>query len=192
MKKIVVILALCASVLVAGTGREAQAETVNAGAIGGAFTLTDQNGKTVSDADFRGKYMMVFFGFTSCESICPTTMLVMTQTLQQLKKDAAKIAPVFITVDPETDTPKQIKEYLKRFHSSFVGLTGKPAQIEDVEKAYKVYAKKAEGKNAGGKVDHSGYVYLMDKDGKFLAVFTAEAGAEVMASKIKDAMVQNH
>jgi protein SCO1/2 len=141
--------------------------------IGGGFTLTDQNGKQVSDSQFRGKYMLVFFGFTSCPSICPVGLATITQVMEKLGDNSSKIQPVFITVDPETDTPEQMKQFLTNFHSAIVGLTGTQEQITAVGSAYKVYASKSKDKNmpAGYNVDHSGFIYLMDKNGKYIEHF---------------------
>jgi protein SCO1 len=158
--------------------------------IGGAFTLTDQNGKQVSDSQFRGKHMLVFFGFTSCPSICPVGLATLTQVMEQLGDDASKLQPVFITVDPETDTPKRMKEFLTNFHPSIVGLTGTLEQIKAVESDYKVYAAKSEDKNMPGgyNVDHSGFVYLMGKDGKYLEHFTYDAEPKKLVNDIKEAI----
>ena len=158
--------------------------------IGGGFTLTDQNGNQVSDSQFRGKYMLVFFGFTSCPSICPVGMATLTQVMEQLGDDASKVQPVFITVDPETDTPARMKEFLANFHPSIVGLTGTPEQIKAVESAYKVYAAKSKDKNMPGgyNVDHSGFIYLMDKNGEYLRHCAYDETSAKLTSDIKEAI----
>lgn len=159
-------------------------------AIGGSFTLTDQNGNRVSDTQFRGKYMLVFFGFTSCPSICPVGMATLTQAMEQLGDNASKLQPIFITVDPETDTPAQMKKYLANFHPSIIGLTGTLEEIEAAQSAYKVYASKLADKDMTGgyNVDHSGYVYLMGKDGKYLQHFTYDAEPKKLVKDIREAM----
>ncbi len=155
--------------------------------IGGDFTLTDQNGKQVSNKDFSGKYMLVFFGFTNCPMICPTELLTMTEGLKLLGQDAKKMAPIFITVDPERDTPERMKEYLKNYHPAIVGLSGKKEDIEKVEKAYKVFASKVPNKEdkQNYNVDHSAYTYLMGPDGKFITHFNSNGAADKLAEGIK-------
>lgn len=160
--------------------------------IGGKFTLTDQDGHQVSDSEFRGKYMLVFFGFTSCPSICPVGMATLTQVMEKLEKDgdADKIQPIFITVDPETDTPKKMKEYLANFHSSIIGLTGTQAQLDAVQKEYKVYASKVKDKSmpSGYNVDHTGFIYLMDKNGEYLRHCAYNETPAKLASDIEEAL----
>lgn len=160
----------------------ARAET----SVGGSFTLTDQNGKQISDSDFRGKFMMVFFGFTNCPDLCPTTALIMSQTMEQLKDDAKNVVPIFISIDPERDTPDVLKTWLANFNPAFVGLTGTKEQLDKLQANYKTYSLKVDDKNApdGHSFDHSGYIYLMDKAGKFLIVFTADSSPQTIASKI--------
>jgi len=156
--------------------------------MGGPFTLTDQNRKQVSDSDFRGKLMMVFFGFTNCPDLCPTTLLIMSQTMEQLKEDSAKVVPIFVTIDPERDTPAAMKTFLGSFNPAIVGLTGTQAQIDKMQADYKTYSLKVDAKDAPGghTFDHSGYIYLMDKQGKFLIVFTADSSPQTIAAKIRE------
>ncbi len=158
--------------------------------IGGGFTLTDQNGKPRSDAEFRGKYMLVFFGFTNCPSICPPGMMNMTQAMESLGEANKNIVPIFITVDPERDTPERMKEFLSNFYPSFIGLTGKPEDAKAVESAYKVYSSKVEAKDQpdGYMMDHSGFIYLMDRNGKYLTHFTYDAEPKKLVSGIKEAI----
>lgn len=158
--------------------------------IGGSFTLTDQNGKQVSDSQFRGKYMLVFFGFTSCPSICPVGMATITQAMEKLGDNANKVQPIFITVDPETDTPARMKEFLANFYPSVIGLTGTPEQIKAVESAYKVYAAKSVNKDMPGgyNVDHSGFIYMMDKNGEYLQHCSYDEKPEKLASDINEAI----
>jgi len=144
--------------------------------VGGPFALTDQNGKRVTDQDFRGKYMLIFFGFTYCPDVCPSELQVMTAALDQLGPAGDKIQPVFITIDPERDTPDAMKLYVANFHPRMVGLTGSPDDIAAVAKAYRVYyakAKASEGAAPGDYLmDHSTILYLMGPDGRFVKHFT--------------------
>lgn len=154
-------------------------------AIGGPFTLTDQHGKTVSSTDFKGKFMLIYFGFTNCPNICPVDMANLSGAMKLLTPEQqAEIQPIFITVDPERDTAAELTSFLANFYSGFEGLTGEKATIDKVVAEYRVYAKKVTDKTStdGYTVDHSGYSYLMGKDGQFLTIFhhgdTPEAIAE--------------
>ena len=142
--------------------------------VGGPFTLTDHNGRRVTDADFRGKYMLIMFGFTYCPDICPSGLQVMSAALDQLGAKADKIVPVFISVDPERDTPEQLAQYVQSFHPRLVGLTGTAEEIAAAAKAYRVYYKKvADAKStAGFTYDHSALIYLMGPDGAYVTHFT--------------------
>lgn len=145
-------------------------------AVGGPFTLTGQNGARVSSSDFRGRYMLVYFGYSMCPDICPTTLAVMADALGKIDPAGKKIVPVFITIDPERDTPKVLDTYMKAFGDQFVGLTGTPDQIAAVEKEYKVYARKEpldpkKGLAGGYGMDHSSVIYLMGPDGKLVSFY---------------------
>jgi protein SCO1/2 len=142
--------------------------------IGGPFTLVDGQGRAVTDADFRGRYMLIYFGYTFCPDVCPTSLSLMMAALDKLPPaERAKVVPIFITVDPVRDTPQVVSDYVKAFSPDLVGLSGGEAQIAAAEKAYKVYAAKAQGADAAGyTVDHSSILYLMGPDGRFLAHFT--------------------
>ena len=140
------------------------AQEMGAAAIGGPFKLTDQNGKPRSDADFRGQYTLVFFGYTNCPDVCPTTLQTLTDAMAVLGPKADKVTPVFITVDPERDTAKALKDYAANFTPRLVMLTGSPADIAAVAKEYRVYyAKAGEGPNYA--MDHTAGIYLMGPDG---------------------------
>ena len=160
-------------------------EAVGPTNIGGPFTLTDQNGARRSDAEFRGKYMLIFFGYTFCPDVCPTTLSVMGAALDQLGKNADRIVPIFITVDPARDKPEVLKAYLSAFGPNFVGLTGSEEEIQAVAKSYRVYiqAHKEQGENYA--VDHSGIVYLMDKKGGFLANYSLDTPPDRMAMDLQ-------
>ncbi|EKX37764.1 hypothetical protein GUITHDRAFT_116071 [Guillardia theta CCMP2712] len=156
--------------------------------IGGPFVLLDQNGKTRSDMDFRGKHMFMYFGFTYCPDICPNEMMRMKQILSLLDKMhvSDKIVPIFITIDPERDGPLQLKEYLSDWDSRIVGLTGTPDQIKDVCQKYRVYHSKSTlGNNPGDYlIDHSILFYMLDPQGNFVDYFGKSLSIEEIAMKI--------
>jgi cytochrome oxidase Cu insertion factor (SCO1/SenC/PrrC family) len=154
--------------------------------VGGPFTLTDQTGKRVTDQDFRGKFMLVYFGFTYCPDVCPTALQVMAAALDKLGPQADRITPVLITVDPEHDTPAQLAMYVKSFHPRLVGLTGSPQEIDAAAKAYRVYLKKVSDpkSTAGYTMDHSSIIYVMGPDGKYRAHFTHATSPEAMAERL--------
>jgi len=158
--------------------------------IGGSFSLVDQNGRTVSDKDYRGKLQLVYFGFTSCPDICPTALQTVAIALDELGAAASEVAPILITVDPERDTPAAMKEYVQAFHERLIGLTGTPEQIAAVAKAYRVYFQKVKLANSSldYSVDHSGFLYLMNRDGKYLAHFRHNATPEEIAKRVKSAL----
>jgi protein SCO1/2 len=131
--------------------------------VGGPFRLIGQNGKSVSDTDFRGRYMLIYFGYSFCPDVCPTTLGVMAQALDKLGNKASRVAPIFITIDPERDTPKVLADYMKAFGPAFVGLTGSAAQIQDAEKKYRVYAAKKPLPGGSYGMDHSSVLYLMGR-----------------------------
>ncbi len=153
--------------------------------LGGAFALTDQDGMRRTDADFRVKYMLVFFGYTFCPDVCPTTLAVQAEALKILGGQATRIVPVFITVDPKRDTPEVLKSYLAAFGPDFIGLSGDEAEITQVTKAYRVFyqAHAEEGDNYT--VDHSGVVYLMSPEGKFVANYSLDTSPDMMAADLR-------
>lgn len=155
--------------------------------IGGPFTLVDQTGKTVTDAEYAGRYKLIFFGFTHCPDICPAELQVMAQALDQLGDKADKVVPIFITLDPERDTPTVMADYVKNFSPRLVGLTGTPDQVAAAAKAYKIIYTKVEDPDSanGYTVDHSALAYLMGPDGGYVDHFNYGTGAEDMAEKLK-------
>lgn len=156
------------------------------GRVGGAFTLVNQDGKTVTDKDFADKFLLITFGFTYCPDVCPTKLQEMSLTLDALGADAKWVQPVFISIDPLRDTPKQLKSYVELYHNHIQGLTGTPEQVAAVAKTFKVYYKRGEDVGDGNyMMDHSTQIYLADKDGKALEVFVEGADAETMAQSIK-------
>jgi len=154
-------------------------------AVGGPFHLEDQNGKPVSDADMKGRPFLVFFGFTHCPDICPTTLFEISEVMRKLGKDADRTGVLFITVDPERDTPAALKDYLSSFDPHLRGLTGDPAAVNAAIKAYRVYAKKIPLENGDYTMDHTAVVYLMDKDGHFVAPFNLKQTPEAAAEQLR-------
>lgn len=154
--------------------------------IGGPFTLTDQTGKRVTDKDYRGKFMLIYFGFTFCPDVCPTALQVMSAALDKLGPKADRFVPILITVDPERDTPAQLALYVPSFHPRMVGLTGSAAEIEAVTKAYRVYARKVEDpkSTAGYTMDHSSIIYVMGPDGEYRTHFTHTTNVDAMADRL--------
>jgi cytochrome oxidase Cu insertion factor (SCO1/SenC/PrrC family) len=153
---------------VPGLGRTVTSGKVE---VGGPYTLTDQNGKAVSSADFHGKYQLIYFGYSFCPDVCPTTLGVISQALDKMGVDQNRIVPVFITIDPDRDTPGVLKNYMAAFGPRFVGLTGSQAQITAVEKEYRVYAKKQPLAAGGYGMDHSSVIYLMGADGRLVTFY---------------------
>ena len=154
-------------------------------AVGGPFHLEDQNGKPFSDQDLKGRPFLVFFGFTHCPDVCPTTLFELSQVFKDLGKDADRTGALFITVDPERDTPATLKDYLSNFDPHLRGLTGDPATVATVLKEYRVYAKKVPLKDGDYTMDHTAIVYLMDKDGHFVAPFNLKQTPEAAADQLR-------
>ncbi len=154
-------------------------------AVGGPFHLEDQNGKPVSVQDMKGPPFLVFFGFTRCPDICPTTLFEMSQVMKALGPDADRVGALFITVDPERDTPGVLKDYLSNFDPHLRALTGDQAAIDAAIKEYRVYAKKVPLDNGDYTMDHTAVVYLMDKDGHFVAPFNLSRTPEAEAADLR-------
>ena len=154
--------------------------------VGGPFALIDHNGQRRTDTDFRGKLMLIYFGFTFCSDVCPTDLLAVAGTMDQLGPASEALQPLFITVDPEKDRPEQLKEYVKLFHPSLIGLTGDASQIRKLTSAYKVYyAKTQPSRPFDPGIDHAGYVYLMGRDGEYLGFFPPGTSVDRMADAIR-------
>ncbi len=154
--------------------------------IGGSFTLTDQNGVVRHDTDFRGELMLVYFGYTYCPDACPTALQTMTNALDALGDKSKEVQPIFITVDPERDTVAQMKLYASNFHPRLLALTGTVEQTTAAARAYRVYFQKV--KQSGQDdylVDHSSFIFLMGRDGRYLAHFGPDVTADAMAAAIK-------
>jgi len=181
---------LCGLVLVFGaiihiSGRSPSAIGPAIAAVGGPFHLEDQNGQPVSDEDMKGRPFLVFFGFAHCPDVCPTTLFEMSEVMRHLGKDADRIGALFITVDPERDTPAALKDYLSSFDPHLRGLTGDPAAVNAAIKAYRVYAKKIPLEGGDYTMDHTAVVYLMDKDGRFVAPFNLKRTPEAAAAELR-------
>ncbi len=153
--------------------------------IGGPFSLIDPEGKRVTDRDFRGKLMLVFFGYTHCPDVCPTELQNMAEVMDKLGADANQVAPIFVSLDPSRDTPAVLADYLRNFGTRIAGLTGSPDEVASAAKAYRVYFRKAGGGSDDYTVDHSAFVYLMDREGKYITHFMFNAPADAIVSEIK-------
>ncbi|MFH5924728.1 SCO family protein [Roseomonas xinghualingensis] len=154
--------------------------------LGGPFTLVDQNGRTVTQDDLRGKLSLVFFGFTFCPDVCPTELQAMGQVMDMLGPQAEQVRPIFITVDPERDTPAKMKEYVGLFHPSITGLTGTKEQVAAAARAWRVYYNKVTPPGASDYLmDHSSYTYLMGRDGSLRSLFRPGVSPEEMVAAIR-------
>ncbi|KQU52991.1 electron transporter [Sphingomonas sp. Leaf339] len=157
--------------------------------IGGPFALVDQNGKPTTDRSFAGQYRVMYFGYTFCPDVCPTDVQTIAQAMKLLEKRdpalAARVVPIFVTVDPARDTPAVLKQFVSAFHPRLVGLTGDQAAIDAIKKAYGVYSAKGDASAGGGYlVNHSRQAYLMDPANRPLALLPQEQGAEAVAAEI--------
>ena len=190
---VILVLALGSLIGVGAVMQRTGTEVTSTGqaAIGGPFRLTDQNGQRVAAKDFQGQWMLVYFGYTYCPDICPTTLATMTAALDELPPDLAEqVVPVFITVDPERDTVEQLEEYAPLFSDRLVALTGTDAEVKAAARAYKVYFSKAPGSGTGEDyaVDHSGFVYFMGPNGTYQTHFSHDTPADEMASRMRELM----
>jgi protein SCO1/2 len=159
--------------------------------IGGPFELVDQHGKPVSDKTFRGRYMLIYFGYGYCPDVCPTELANMAAALDVLGSKAKDVQPIFITVDPERDTPEFLADYVVNFHPRLIGLTGTPEQVKAAAKAYKVYYAKAKKPGeADYLMDHTSFVYLMGPEGRFLSLFRGQTDPATMAETIARFMTE--
>jgi protein SCO1/2 len=155
------------------------------GKVGGPFTLIDQTGRTRSDSEFRGKLMVVYFGYTYCPDVCPADLMAITQALDVLGSAAKGIQPVFITVDPERDA-KVLTDYVAAFHPSLVGLTGSPEEIRKVANSYKAFYVKVPTERSGEySIDHAGVIYLMGRNGEFLGFMPPQTGPDRLTEVLR-------
>ena len=178
-------LFLCFGAVLVVSSRMSTPVAQQIAAVGGPFKLIDQNGKAVSDQDLKGHPFLVFFGFTHCPDVCPTTLFDVSEMLRALGPDADRTRALFITVDPERDTPAVMKDYLSSFDPHLAGLTGDPAAIATVAKAYRVYYKKVPLDGGEYTMDHTAIVYLMDKEGRFVSPFSLKRGTEAAAADLR-------
>jgi len=167
-----------------GQGRTVMASLTPS--VGGPFTLVDGDGKTVADTAFRGKWMVVYFGYTHCPDACPTALNAMVTSIASLPATQRSIIqPIFITIDPDRDTPPVIKDYVKAFDPALIGLTGTPTQLANVERAYRVYAEKTPTQGGGYEMNHSSFIYVMDPSGKYATNFTPDLSSDAIAAELR-------
>ena len=178
-------LTVCLGAIVMVTGRLSAPVAQQVAAIGGPFKLVDHNGREVTEQDFKGRPFLVFFGFTHCPDVCPTALFEISEILRALGPDAERTRALFITVDPERDTPAVMKDYLSSFDPHLTGLTGDPAAMAAVAKAYRVYYKKVPLDQGGYTMDHTAIVYLMDKQGRFVSPFSLKRTTEAAAADLR-------
>lgn len=193
MRGLAVLIAAClvASIGVAAGQQPSAAQMMDdlmygRGPIGGPFSLVDQTGRLRNDGEFRGKLMIVYFGYTFCPDVCPGDLQAITLALDQLGSTAAQVQPIFITIDPERDD-KVLAEYVSAFHPSLIGLTGTPDQIRDVANSYKAfYTKVSDDRTGDYSIDHAGVIYLMGKDGKYLGFMPPQTTPDRLAEVLRN------
>jgi cytochrome oxidase Cu insertion factor (SCO1/SenC/PrrC family) len=156
------------------------------GHVGGAFELIDQSGHQRTDRDFRGKLLLVYFGYTTCPDVCPTDLMQIGLTIDRLGAAGNEVQPIFISVDPQRDTVKVLADYVSMFHPRLIGLTGTPAQIRAVADAYKAYYARYQPEGGGlYLIDHTGFIYLMGRSGEFLGFFPPGTSADRMVEIVR-------
>lgn len=167
-------------------GAGSNVKVIGQALIGGPFELTDHTGKRVTDRDFRGRTMVVVFGFTFCPDICPSELQVVSAAIEKLGPKAEQVVPILITVDPERDTPEQLARYVSSFHPRLIGLTGTRSEVDAAAKAYRVYARRVEDpkSTAGYTIDHSAIIYVMGPDGAYRTHFTHTTNADAIAERL--------
>jgi protein SCO1/2 len=175
-------------VFLVASGQFSAGGSSSASAIGGPFQLIDQDGKKITDQDLQGHPSLVFFGYTHCPDVCPATLFDVSELMRALGKDADRTGALFITVDPERDTPAAMKDYLSSFDPHLRAATGDLKSIEAAEKAYRVYAKKVPAEHGDYTMDHTALVYLMDKQGRFVAPFSLKRRPEDAAADLRKYM----
>lgn len=198
MKPLKIAAIVAAVLLVALGGRfmllnpAAPPEVAGTASIGGPFTLVNGAGETVTEQDFRGQYVLIYFGYTFCPDVCPTSLQAVAQAMSLLPEETAqKITPVFVSVDPERDTPEHVGEYVQAFHPRMVGLTGSKEQVAAAAKAYKIYYAVVDRKGPEDMtylMDHSAITYLMGPDGAFLTHFSHGLAPQEMADRLQEAV----
>ena len=178
-------LILCFAVILMVSGRVSAPSVTQIATIGGPFSLTDQNGRTVTDRDLKGHPFLVFFGFTHCPDVFPTALFEVSEIMRALGPDADRVRVLFVTVDPERDTPATLKDYLSSFDPHLSALTGDLEAVAAMAKAYRVYYKKVPLSEGGYTMDHTAIVYLMNKDGKFVSPFNIKRPPDVAAADLR-------
>src|SRR4051794_6880920 len=183
------LLVVAAGVLLAlavrETPRGGAAGTALASAIGGPFPLVDQNGKAGSDAGLKGKWQLGFFGYTHCPDPCPTALNEIALALDQLGEKRGEIEIVFITVDPDRDTPEVMKSYVQSFDAPIIALTGSPDAVAQAAKAYRVFYAKHPRADGDYDMDHSAVIYVMNPEGRFTATFTPDSSADAIVQRLQ-------
>jgi len=193
--RFLLVAAILAGLVIIGTGTflvlalrdtpRGAAGTALTSAIGGPFQLVDQNGKTVTDADLKGKWSLIYFGYTHCPDACPTALNDISIALSELGPKRDMVRPVFITVDPERDTPETLKAYVTSFDAPILALTGTADQVATAAKGYRVYYAKHPEAGDDYSMDHSSVIYVMDPEGRFTASFTHESAPEQISERLK-------
>jgi protein SCO1/2 len=185
-------LSLLIGLLLAGCSSPAEAPPLKGATIGGAYSLTDQDGRPATERDLAGRWRIFYFGFSHCPDACPTDLATVAAGLKRFEKEeaarAAKVTPVFVTVDPERDTPPVMKEYVAAFHPRLVGLTGTPQQIAETAKRYGIYYVKMPGPGGGEggyNMDHSRHAILFGPAGEPIAFLPTDKGAEAVAAELE-------
>ena len=181
-------LVLFAGVVIFAAGNYSSGGATGSSAIGGAFNLVDQDGKPITDAALKGHPSLVFFGYTHCPDVCPTTLFELSEVLRALGPDADKTTALFISVDPDRDTSAVMKDYLSSFDPHLRGITGSASALAAVEKEYRVYAKKVPTDHGDYSMDHTALVYLMDKQGRFVAPFNLQRTPQAAAADLRKYM----
>ena len=154
--------------------------------IGGSFIMENHKGEMVTDKDFKGHYTLVFFGFTTCPTVCPVGMSTIGRTLNSLPKDIAeKVQPIFVTIDPERDTPKVMAKFIRIFNKRFIGLRGTTKQTDDIVKKYRAYYGRIEKEGEDYEMEHSDIIYFMGRDGEYLSHFSSAHSVEAITTRVK-------
>jgi protein SCO1/2 len=161
------------------------------GTVGAPFTLTDATGRRRSSSEFRGKLLVVYFGYTYCPDVCPTDVMAISEALRALGSAAQDIQPVFITIDPERDTPPLLADYLAAFHPGFIGLTGSPDEIRAVANSYKAfYAKAPDARGGDYSIDHAGVIYLMGRNGEYLGFMPPQTSPDRLTEILRKSLAR--
>jgi cytochrome oxidase Cu insertion factor (SCO1/SenC/PrrC family) len=156
-------------------------------ALGGPFRLTDHEGRAVTERDFAGRFLLLYFGFTWCPDVCPTELGVIASAMDELGADVSRVTPVFVTIDPERDTVAQMADYVERFHPAMRGLTGSPEQIAEIARRYRVFYARVPPREPGGEylMDHSSFIYLVGPDGIVRTLFRPGTAPEAIAAALR-------